>query len=81
MTVGVIIVLKVLLLLLASLGFLALLVAMHAVDALGCLCKDEVVNLAIALDAPEAVCMVSIVAYIGHTYTHTNTPQEGICVS
>ena len=68
MTVGIVVLLKVLLLLLASLRFLALLVAMHAVDALGCLCKDEVVNLALALDAPEAVCVVSIVAYIGHTH-------------
>jgi len=47
------------------LGFLALLVASHAVDTLGSLCKDEIINLALALDTLEAIRMVSILAYIG----------------
>lgn len=56
------------------LGLLPLLVAFHTVDALRCLCKDQIVNLGVALCASEAICMICLV-----TCRYTIMSKENKC--
>ncbi len=52
-----------------ALDLFALLMALHAVDALRGLCKHQIVDLGVALDAPEAVGVVRLVTYNAPSWT------------